>query len=95
MQVRTVDRPPVGPSSRAGPVRRIFESIADFLSPRIECGECGGITVQRRCETTGVVRPVPSDAQWSRWTASETEYLCPRCGASIWVLDVPIVYPIG
>ena len=95
MQVRTVDRPSVGLSPQRGPVRRFFESVADFLSPTLECDACGAVSKQRRCERTGAVRPIPVDAPWTRWTASETEHLCPRCGASIWVLDVPVVYPMG
>jgi hypothetical protein len=94
MQVRTAERVSAGPAPPRHPIRRFRDSIADAFSPTLHCGDCGAASKQRRCERTGASRPVPQDASWSRWGASETEYRCPLCGASIWVLNAPMVYPL-
>lgn len=75
--------------------RRWREWVLDLFSPSLICDACGETAKQFRCERTGEVRTVPEDAQPSRWTAMEVEYRCPGCGASIWVLDVPMQYPFG
>jgi hypothetical protein len=91
MQVRT-DRD----TSPGHPIRRFFESVADFLSPTLECSACGATNKQRRCATTGAVRSVEGAAAWPREFACETEHLCPSCGASIWVLEtVDCYYPLS
>jgi len=94
MQVETTHRPTVGSAGRRRPIRRLLDRVADACSPMLQCEACGCEVRQRRCRKTGVSHPVPEGAGWSRWSGSETEYLCPECGASIWVLETPMVYPV-
>jgi len=91
MQVRTDRR-----TSPNRPLRRLFETVADFLSPTLECAGCGAESKQRHCKKSGVVRPVGMDEVWSRVTISEIEHLCPFCGESIWVPETSTYYcPLG
>jgi hypothetical protein len=74
------------------PHGRFFESIADFFSRNVRCDTCGNETRKRRYEQTGLTRPTTDDAEWSRWSTVEIEHVCPQCGASVWVLQVPVYY---
>ena len=76
----------------ARPRGRYFESIADFFSRKIRCDACGNETRKRRCEQTGLTRPMTDGAEWSRWTTVEIEHVCPQCGASVWVQEAPVYY---
>ncbi len=79
-------------TQQARPFGRYFESIADFFSPKVRCDKCGNETQKRHYEQTGTTRPMPNHAEWSRWTTVEIEHVCPKCGASVWVMKVPAYY---
>lgn len=81
-------------SSTRGPLRRCIEGFADWLSPMLCCEACGAGTKERHCEPTGEVRRVLDAPGLERWSAFESEYRCPNCGGSIWVMDTPAVYPL-
>jgi hypothetical protein len=76
----------------ARPRGRYFESIADFFSRKVRCDTCGNEAPKRRYEQTGLTRPMTNHAEWSRWTTVEIEHVCPQCGASVWVTEVPAYY---
>lgn len=71
---------------------RLFESIADFFSRKVQCDACGNETQKRHYEQTGLTRPMTDNAEWTRWTTVEIEHVCPRCGASVWVQELPVYY---
>jgi hypothetical protein len=76
----------------ARPRGQFFESIADFCSRKVRCSTCGNETRKRRYEQTGLTRPMTNHPQWSRWATVEIEHVCPQCGASVWVQEVPVYY---
>lgn len=73
-------------------IDRFFESIADFFSPKLRCDACGNESRRRHYEQTGMTRPMPDDEEWSRWATVEIEHVCPKCGASVWVQEIPVYY---
>lgn len=97
MQTRTTEQVSTGstPTKRptSGPIHRFIETIADWLSPLLRCETCGAEVKQRDCEPTGSAKPVSDAPGPQRWSVFETEYRCPTCGGSIWVVDAPVVYP--
>ncbi len=75
-----------------GRIHRFFERVADFFSPELRCDLCGQETQWRHYELTGVTRDVSADDGFSRWSYVEIEHVCPRCGGSVWVQEIPLYY---
>ena len=67
--------------------------IVEDHRQHFHCETCGAEVKQRDCEPTGSAKPVSDAPGPQRWSVFETEYRCPTCGGSIWVVDAPVVYP--
>ena len=73
----------------------LLGAVRDFFSPTLACEECGIEIKRYRCERTGEVHTIPADRPVNRWSVIEIGYLCPECGAKIWMEDTTsTVYPM-
>ena len=83
-----------GPAARTATRKGgVLDHIRDFLSPTLQCEDCGIEIKRYRCTRTGEIHTIPEDQPVNRWTTIAVEYVCPECGGSIWFVDTSSQYP--